>query len=80
VHRFSGQVDPVTGDFSGVAKGADWWHCGERAYSVKETLISGNIFEGLKKNIFGISQETKIIDSNAESPTMILDGISVTTG
>jgi PmbA protein len=80
VHRYSGQSDPVTGDFSGVAKGAEWWANGERQYYVQETLISGNIFEALGKDLVEISKETEVIDSAEESPTLLIDNISVTGG
>lgn len=80
LQRYSGQVDPVTGDFSGVAKGGEWWHGGERAYCVKETLISGNLFDVLGKSIFGISRETEIVESSEESPTIVVDNVSVTSG
>jgi PmbA protein len=79
VNRYSGQVDPVTGDFSGVAKGGDWWINGERIHSVKETLISGNLFEALGKSLIGISAETEVIDSSDSSPWLVCDQISVTT-
>jgi PmbA protein len=80
VHRFSGQIDSVTGDFSGVAKGGEWWHAGERAYFVKETSISGNLFDSLSKGLFGISLETEVVESQEESPTLVLDQVSVTSG
>ena len=80
VQRYSGQVDPVTGDFSGVAKGSEWWHGGERAYCVNETLISGNLFEALGNSLFGISRKTEIVDSAEESPTLVVDNVSVTSG
>lgn len=80
VHRFSGQVDPVTGDFSGVAKGAEWWNGGKHVYNVKETMISGNLFDVLSKDLFGLSRETQIIDSNDSSPYLIAGGVSVTAG
>lgn len=79
VNRYSGQVDPVTGDFSGVAKGADWWKGNARAFTVKETLISGNIFDAFGKSLVGFSQEREIVESQEETPTFLLDGISVTT-
>jgi len=78
VHRFSGQVDPITGDFSGVAKGGEWWFSGERAYFVSETLISGNIFDVLGDQLYALSKETEVVDSHGESPTLIADGVSVT--
>jgi PmbA protein len=77
VDRYSGQVDPVTGDFSGVAKGASWFSNGERAYCVSETMIAGNLFSGLRSDVFGDSEETQVIDNQEESPTIVLDGISV---
>ncbi len=78
VHRYSGQADPVTGDFSGVAKGGEWWSRGERLHCVKETLIAGNLFESLGTGLFGLSQETEVIDSGDEAPGIVCDGISVT--
>jgi PmbA protein len=80
VHRFSGRTDPITGDFSGVAKGGEWWHNGERVYFVRETLISGNVFEALGKDLFGISAETEVVDCSEESPTLVAGNISVTGG
>lgn len=79
VHRFSGQVDPVTGDFSGVAKGGEWWEGGERQGFVQETLISGNLFEALSKQLFGVSKETENVHNYAEAPTLVVDGLSVTS-
>jgi PmbA protein len=80
VHRFSGQVDPITGDFSGVAKGGEWWIAGEKACFVKETLISGNLFDALTKQLFGISRETEVVEAQEECPTVILNQVSVTAG
>jgi PmbA protein len=80
VSRFSGRTDPITGDFSGVAKGGEWWRGGERAHYVQETLISGNMFEALGPGLFGISRETQIVDSSEESPTLIISNVSVTGG
>jgi len=80
VHRFSGQVDSVTGDFSGVAKGAEWWNGGEHVYNVTETLISGNIFDVLSKDLFALSREAEVVDANDSSPSLLATGVSVTTG
>jgi PmbA protein len=79
VHRFSGQVDSVTGDFSGVAKGGEWWENGKRKYFVSETLISGNVFDCLTNALFGMSQETEVVESQDESPVVVCDGVSVTS-
>ncbi|NDC24882.1 MAG: TldD/PmbA family protein [Proteobacteria bacterium] len=78
VNRYSGQTDPVTGDFSGVAKGSEWWVNGEFQHCVKETLVSGNVFEALGPCFLSLSQETQVVDSSGESPTALIDGISVT--
>lgn len=78
VNRYSGQADPVTGDFSGVAKGGEWWSRGERLHCVKETLIAGNLFDALGSGLFGLTRETETIDSGDEAPGMVCDGISVT--
>lgn len=80
VNRFSGRTDPVTGDFSGVAKGAEWIVNGERVYVVQDTLISGNIFETLSQNLLGLSQESSAIDCSGDSPYLFADGVSVTAG
>ena len=80
VHRYSGQTDPVTGDFSGVAKGGEWWQQGERVYYVQETMISGNLFEALQEDLFGLSRETEVVESSEECPTLVLDQVSVTSG
>lgn len=80
IHRFSGQTDSVSGDFSGVAKSSEWWAGGEKRYCVKETLISGNVFEVLGKNLLGCSQETEVVDSQESVPYLFADGVSVTAG
>ncbi|MFM8270298.1 MAG: TldD/PmbA family protein [Pseudomonadota bacterium] len=79
INRYSGQTDPVTGDFSGVAKGSEWWVNGEFRYCVTETLISGNVFDCLGRHLIGLSSETQVIDSSGESPSALVDGVSVTT-
>lgn len=79
VQRYSGQTDGVTGDFSGVAKGGEWWINGERHHCVSETMISGNIFDVLGGSLVGISRETEVVDCGEESPTLFADGVSVTS-
>ncbi|MEZ4751376.1 MAG: metallopeptidase TldD-related protein [Bdellovibrionota bacterium] len=78
VHRFSGNVDPVTGDFSGVAKAAEWCIDGKPVHVAKETLISGNVFDVLGSSLFGISKDRVVINASEECPTLIADGVSVT--
>lgn len=78
INRYSGQTDPVSGEFSGVAKGSEWWIGGEFRHCVEETLISGNIFECLNENLLGLSLETELVDSSHDSPYLLVDGVSVT--
>ncbi|MFW6287919.1 MAG: TldD/PmbA family protein [bacterium] len=54
--RFSGGRPAPNGDFSGVAKNSYYVENGEIKYPIKETMISGNIFE-MFQNIKGISKE-----------------------
>jgi len=56
VTRFSGTVDPISGDFSGVAKGAFLIKNGKLDRPVTGTLVAGNSFEALK-NLSGIAKE-----------------------
>jgi PmbA protein len=58
LNRFSGNVNPVNGEFSGVVKGGHYIQNGEISFAVKEVMIAGNVFEALS-NITGISRERK---------------------
>lgn len=78
VQRFSGTVDPASGDFSGVAKSARWVEGGEVVRSVKETLVSGNAFELLHR-IVALSDAERVFGSS-RAPAAIVDGVSVTAG
>ena len=79
VQRFSGTVDPASGDFSGVAKSARWVEKGQIVRSLKETLISGNAFE-LLHQIQGLSSVTETIFGSSQVPFALVDGLSVTAG
>ncbi len=79
VQRFSGTVDPASGDFSGVAKSARWVENGQVVRSLKETLISGNAFE-LLNEVGTLSTSTETIFSSARAPFALVDGVSVTAG
>ncbi len=78
ISRFSGNVDPVNGDFSGVVKGGQLIMNGTIKYSVKEVMVAGNIFDALRR-LNGISRERKVIYDSI-LPYMRFDGISFTTG
>lgn len=78
ISRFSGNVNPVNGDFSGVVKGGRLVMNGTIKHAVKELMVAGNIFEALRR-LNGISRERKAIYGSI-LPYMRFDGISFTTG
>lgn len=78
VQRFSGGVDPVSGDFSGVAKGSKSIEKGSLQGVVRETLISGNVY-GALAGLRDLSSETrKVLDF--QLPYFAVDNISITGG
>lgn len=79
VQRFSGTVDPASGDFSGVAKSARWIEGGEIVRSVRETLLSGNAF-ALLRSLDALSSASESVMGSALVPWALIDGISVTGG
>jgi len=76
VNRFSGSSNPISGDFSGVAKAAYLIRDGKLDRPVTGTLIAGNVFEVLQ-SLSGISSETERVFT-ATLPYLRLEGISVT--
>ena len=76
--RFSGNVNPVNGDFSGVVKGGRAIKDGELGHAVKEVMVAGNVFDCLK-NLTGLSRERKVIQSSI-LPYMRFSGVSFTGG
>ncbi len=78
INRFSGNVNPVNGDFSGVVKGGQLVMNGTIKHAVKEVMVAGNVFEALRR-LNGISRERKVIYGSI-LPYMRIDGISFTTG
>lgn len=79
VQRFSGSVDPASGDFSGVAKSARWVEGGRVVRPVRETLISGNAFALLGKLLL-LSGERERLGGSARMPWALVDEVSVTAG
>jgi len=77
VDRFSGNADPIKGDFSGVAKGSRLFVNGEDAGSVTETMIAGNFFT-IAEEILGVSRETEMVSGSFLSPYILVGGVSVT--
>jgi PmbA protein len=78
ISRFSGNVNPVNGDFSGVVKGGRLVMNGTIRHAVREVMVAGNVFEALRR-LNGISSERKTIYGSI-LPYMRFDGISFTTG
>jgi PmbA protein len=78
VTRFSGNVDPVSGDFSGSVKGGRMIRSGRLAEPLLGTMIAGNIFN-LLTSISAISTERERLFSDV-LPYIRLDGVTVTSG
>jgi PmbA protein len=79
VRRFSGNVRPDSGEFSGIAKQASYIKDGEIKHPIKETMISGNTFEALK-NIVEIGSESRSVllaYMKTYVPLVLLDKINV---
>ena len=79
VERFSGTIDAASGDFSGVAKSARWIESGESVRSLRETLISGNVFDLLRR-IVALGSTSERCFGSARAPAALVDGLSVTAG
>jgi len=58
LNRFSGNVNPINGEFSGVVKGGHYIVNGEINFPVREVMIAGNVFDALT-NLTGVSRERK---------------------
>ncbi|HEY4221775.1 MAG TPA: TldD/PmbA family protein [Myxococcota bacterium] len=76
VGRFSGNVDAVSGDFSGVAKGSFLVENGKKTAPVKETLIAGNVFDALQKLVAWGAKPHRNMATLC--PLVLVDGIDVT--
>ncbi len=77
--RFSGNSDPISGQFSGVVKNSWWLQNGERSHAVDETMVSGNLFETLQQ-IQAVGSNLHTTIGGAQAPYILIDGISVTGG
>jgi PmbA protein len=76
VRRFSGNVRPDSGEFSGIAKQASYIEKGEIKHSLKETMISGNAFQTLK-NVIEIGGEARPTTSQSYLPPILVDNVDV---
>lgn len=78
VTRYSGNVDPVSGDFSGSVKGGRMIRSGKIAEPVSGTMIAGNSFE-LLQSISAVSVERETLFGDC-LPHVRMDGVVVTSG
>ncbi len=78
VNRFSGNVDPVSGDFSGSVKGGHMIRGGRLAEPLCGTMIAGNTFDLLLK-ASAVSTEREVLFDET-IPHIVLDGVTVTAG
>lgn len=78
INRFSGNVNPVSGDFSGVVKGGHYIRNGNNKCAVRELMVAGNMFDALF-DLIGISKERKVL-ADSIFPYMLFDNISFTSG
>ncbi len=76
VSRFSGNVNPQSGDFSGLVKQASYVEKGEIKFPLKETIISGNTFEALR-NIVRIGSETRPTLMDVYTPPLFLKNLKI---
>jgi len=76
VRRFSGNVHPESGEFSGVVKQASFIENGEIKHALKETMISGNTFETLM-NIIDIGSEIRSTFGGIYTPPILVDNVTV---
>jgi PmbA protein len=76
VRRFSGNVRPDSGEFSGIAKQASYIEKGMVKYPLKETMISGNAFQAMK-NIIEIGSETRPTFIGGYVPPITIDKINI---
>jgi len=76
INRFSGTVAVESGEFSGIAKQASYIENGEEKFPLRETMISGNAFEALKK-IVEIGSERRATMTSIYTPPILVKDISI---
>ena len=76
VRRFSGNANPISGDFSGAVKSAQLIRNGKLGRAVSGTLIAGNVFDALS-TLSAISADRERV-YNYTLPFLQLEKVSVT--
>ncbi len=77
MRRFAGNLNSVTGDFSGVAKNSHMLNNGE-AIPLVETMVAGNVFD-LLNNIVAVG-EARCHRGLIETGPYLVDGVTVSVG
>lgn len=75
--RFSGNADPISGHYSGVAKSSRLYTDGEDCGSVTGTTIAGDLSD-LMAPILAVSTETECVGGEYAAPYVLIDGVCVT--
>jgi len=75
----SGQNNPYNGDFQVTVQLGYWVENGQIVGRVKNTAISGNVFELLKNRLAWISKDRETLGS-VTVPYVCFDGVTVTSG
>ncbi len=75
VGRFSGSVDEVSGDFSGVAKCSFRVRGGKLVEPLKETTVAGNAFDVLK-DLLALTVKRKVLPGQV-LPHALVSGVDV---
>jgi PmbA protein len=78
VTRYSGNVDPISGDFSGVVKGGRMIGGGTLGQPLCGTMIAGNTFD-LLTSVSSVSVERERL-FNVVAPYVRIDDVTVTSG
>jgi PmbA protein len=76
VRRFSGNIMHESGEFSGIAKQASYIEKGEIKYPLKETMISGNVFEAIN-HIIEVGSEIRPTLYRVYVPPILFDNINI---
>lgn len=77
IKRFSGNVDPQSGDFSGIVKGGYLIENGRITTPLLGTMIAGNLFSCLL-NITGVTSDVEDLISFI-TPSIRVEGVSITS-
>ena len=77
IKRFSGNVDPQSGDFSGIVKGGYMIENGKITTPLLGTMIAGNLYKCLE-NISGISSDIEDLISFV-TPAIRTEGVAITS-